>query len=90
MLIDLAREWVEIIGDAAAKSKMAEVEANLADTYFAWAGRDYQRQGRVFQNPGADRLHRVRAAGSGDANVDHIHTMYRDPTNDYAARAGGR
>jgi len=22
--------------------------------------------------------------GAADANTDHIHTIYRDPTNDYA------
>jgi hypothetical protein len=24
--------------------------------------------------------------GQGDNNTDHIHTIYRDPTNDYAAK----
>ena len=90
MLIDLAREWVEIIGDAAAKSKMAEVEANVADTYFAWAGATTNGKGAYFRIQGPTVFIEYAPQGSGDANVDHIHTMYRDPTNDYAARAGGR
>jgi len=28
--------------------------------------------------------------GQGDNSTDHIHTIYRDPTNDYAAKAAAR
>jgi hypothetical protein len=28
--------------------------------------------------------------GAGDNNVDHIHTIYRDAANDYAARVTRR
>jgi hypothetical protein len=33
---------------------------------------------------------RYAPQGRGDASTDHIHTIYRDPTNDYAARAARR
>jgi hypothetical protein len=37
MLTDLVREWVAILGDEAAAAKMKDVQAGIADTYFAWA-----------------------------------------------------
>ena len=42
MLVDLVREWVEILSDEAAAAKMKEVRAGLDDTYFAWAGSTHQ------------------------------------------------
>ena len=52
MLVDLVREWVDILGDEAAAAKMKEIQAGLAETYFAWAGTDDQRQGRVLPHSG--------------------------------------
>ncbi|HTQ41530.1 MAG TPA: DUF3500 domain-containing protein, partial [Polyangiaceae bacterium] len=38
MLLDLVHEWVGIVNDEAAAAKMAEVGANLSETWFAWSG----------------------------------------------------
>src|SRR5579863_9564780 len=38
MLVDLMREWAEIINEQAAVARMAEIKANLAQTWFAWSG----------------------------------------------------
>ena len=38
MLWELVREWVGIMNDAFAEPRMAEIGANLAQTYFAWSG----------------------------------------------------
>jgi hypothetical protein len=38
MLLDIMSEWVNIVSDEAAAPRMAELEANIADTYFAWSG----------------------------------------------------
>ena len=86
MLIDLVREWVEILGDQAAADKMAEIQAGVANTYFAWAGSTTNGKGAYFRIQGPALLIEYAPQGTADANTDHIHTMYRDPTNDYAAR----
>jgi hypothetical protein len=90
MLVDLIREWVGIIGDEAAAAKMKEVEAGLADTYFAWAGATDNGKGAYFRIQGPAVFIEYAPQGNGANNVDHIHTMYRDPTNDYAAKAATR
>jgi hypothetical protein len=86
MLVDLVREWVDILGPEAAAAKMNEVQAGLADTYFAWAGPTTRGRGAYFRIQGPTVLIEYAPQGQGDNNTDHIHTIYRDPTNDYAAK----
>jgi hypothetical protein len=90
MLVDLAREWVAIIGDEAAAAKMKEIQGNLDETYFAWAGATTNGKGAYFRIQGPTVVIEYAPQGQGDNNVDHIHTIYRDPTNDYAAKAIAR
>jgi hypothetical protein len=89
MLVDLAREWVAILDDEAAAAKMKEVESGMADTYFAWAGPTTNGQGAYFRIQGPALFIEYAPQGAAN-NTDHIHTIYRDPTNDYAARVTRR
>ena len=86
-LVDLAGEWVRIVGDAAAAAKMAEIKSGLNDTYFAWAGPTTSGSGAYFRIHGPAVFIEYAPQGSG---TDHIHTIYRDPTNDYAAKVTAR
>ncbi len=90
MLLGLVREWVDILGADAANAKMKEVEAGIADTFFAWAGPTTNGRGAYFRIQGPTVLIEYAPQGQGDNNTDHIHTIYRDPTNDYAAKSTRR
>ena len=90
MLVDLVREWVDILSDEAAAAKMKEVQAGLDDTYFAWAGPTTNGNGAYFRIQGPTLLIEYAPQGPAASNTDHIHTIYRDPTNDYAAKAAVR
>jgi hypothetical protein len=90
MLVDLIREWVEILDTEAATAKMKEVDAGLDETYFAWAGPTTNGKGAYFRIQGPALLIEYAPQGQGDNNVEHIHTIYRDPTNDYAVRSARR
>ena len=90
MLLDLAREWVGILGNEAAAAKMKEIEGSLAETYFAWAGPTTNGKGAYFRIQGPAVFIEYAPQGQGDNNTDHIHTIYREPANDYAAKAGQR
>jgi Protein of unknown function (DUF3500) len=87
MLVDLVREWTGILGDEAAAAKNKEVESGLAETYFTWAGPTTNGQGAYFRIQGPAVFIEYAPQGQAPGNIDHIHTIYRDPTNDYAARA---
>ena len=90
MLLALVREWVGILDDQAAAAKMKEIEAGIADTYFAWAGPTANGKGAYFRVQGPSVFIEYAPQGAGENNIDHIHTIYREPANDYAARAARR
>jgi hypothetical protein len=79
LLLDLVREWVGILSDDAAKVRMSEIEARLDDTYFAWSGATTTGASAYFRIQGPTVAIEYAPQGS----TDHIHTFYRDPTNDY-------
>jgi hypothetical protein len=85
MLLDLVSEWVSILNEDAAKSKMAEIKASLANTHFAWSGPTTNGSPAYFRIQGPTVLIEYAPQGR-NASTDHIHTFYRDPTNDYGAR----
>jgi hypothetical protein len=85
MLLDLVSEWVGILNDDAAKAKMAEIKTSLADTYFAWSGPTTNGSPAYFRIQGPTVLIEYAPQGR-NASTDHIHTFYRDPTNDYGAK----
>jgi hypothetical protein len=90
MLLDLVREWVGILDEGAASAKMAEVKANLADTSFAWSGSTASGQPAYFRIQGPTVVIEYAPQGQGAAATDHIHTIYRDPTNDYGPKLTAR
>ena len=82
MLLDLVREWAGIQSDAFAEPRIAEIRTNLPETFFAWSGPTTIGSAAYFRIQGPT-LHIEYAPQGG---VDHIHTIYRDPTNDYGAK----
>jgi hypothetical protein len=83
LLLDVAHEWVGILNDEAAARKMDEIKANLPRTYFAWSG-STSNGGLAYYRIQGPTIVIEYAPQQGD--VDHIHTIYRDPTNDYGAK----
>ena len=83
MLLDLVHEWVGILNDEGAAAKMAEIRTNLPRTYFAWSGPTAPGSVAYFRVQGPTLVIEY-APQQGD--LDHIHTIYRDPTNDYGAK----
>ena len=83
MLLDVVHEWVGILNDEAATAKMAEIKANLPKTYFAWSG-STTNGGLAYYRVQGPTVVIEYAPQQGDVN--HIHTIYRDPTNDYGAK----
>ena len=83
LLLDVVHEWVGILNDEASAMKMAEIKANLPRTYFAWSGAT-KNGGLAYYRIQGPTLLIEYAPQQGD--LDHIHTIYRDPTNEYGAK----
>lgn len=89
LLLELVSEWSGIIHETAAAAKLKEVQANLPATWFAWsgpieAGKAYFRA----QGPTVIIEYAPQTLG-GDVTM-HLHSMYRDPTNDYGKSIAGQ
>jgi hypothetical protein len=82
MLLDLVREWAGIASEAFAAPRMDEIRSRLAETYFAWSGPTTNGSAAYFRIQGPTLVIEY----APQRGVDHVHTIYRDPTNDYGAR----
>lgn len=90
MLVDVISEWAGIIHESAAANRMAELKADLDATWFAWSGST-----KVVPGSNVTAYYRIQGPHvvieyapqqlGGDPSL-HIHTMYRDPTNDYGSK----
>jgi hypothetical protein len=90
MLVDVIGEWAGIVHETAAAARMSELKAELNETWFAWSG-------SAIAPPGSNITAYYRIQGphlvieyspqqlGGDPAL-HVHTMYRDPTNDYGRK----
>lgn len=79
VLLDLIGAWVHILPDAAAARRLAALKAKIDETYFAWYGPTTKGSAAYYRIQGPTLL--IEYAPQGGTN--HIHTVIRDPTNDY-------
>ncbi len=79
VLLELIGAWVHILPKDAAASRMAALKAKVDDTYFAWYGPTTNGSPAYFKIQGPSLL--IEYAPQGGTN--HIHTIIRDPSNDY-------
>lgn len=97
LLLDVIANWVGLSDEETTSVALATIEATLDDTFVNWSGAtEYdmtQGDGIYFQISGPNvYIEFSNQQGSAGADVagyvtsgwGHIHTIYRDPTNDYA------
>jgi hypothetical protein len=86
MLLDLASEWTGIMSEPSAKSKMEELKQNVAETWFAWSGPTEKGKAAYFRIQGPTVFIEYAPQRLGGDPTMHLHTIYRDPTNEYGAK----
>lgn len=97
LLLELVGDWVGIADEATAAAELAEIEASLEETWISWSGATaYDTStgdGIAFTISGPDvYIEFANQAQPGDTGGlaepmigwQHVHTIYRDPANDYA------
>jgi len=87
MLIDVISQWAGIINNAYLEARMKEIRAGIDETYFAWSGPLTHEPGKngssYYRIQGPHVIIEFSPQGTfGDATV-HVHTIYRDPLNNY-------
>lgn len=100
LLLEVIANWAGLADEETTSDALAKIEATLDTTYVNWSGATTydmsQGDGIYFQISGPD-VYIEFAAQQGSAGADvsgvttsgwgHVHTIYRDPTNDYAGSA---
>lgn len=90
MLLDLISEWSGIVHNSAAAARMAEVKAGIGETWFAWSGPTTATPGRsgtsYYRIQGPNLVIEYAPQPLGGDPTMHVHTIYRDPTNDYGRK----
>jgi Protein of unknown function (DUF3500) len=93
LLLDVISEWAGIVQSAYAGPRMEEVKAGLNDTYFAWSGPMTHKPGQngssYYRIQGPRIVIEFSPQGVGGDSTTHVHTIYRDPTNDYGVKFNG-
>jgi hypothetical protein len=86
-LLDLISEWAGILNPQAAAARMQQIQADLDQTWFAWSGPTTVATGSnitaYYRIQGPRLVIEYAPQGQGEEGAMHVHTMYRDPTNDY-------
>jgi hypothetical protein len=94
MMLDAISEWAGIIHPSAAAARMAQLKADINETWFAWSGPTNVAAGTNIssyyriQGPHLVIEYAPQQMG-GDPSM-HVHTMYRDPTNDYGRKPAAK
>jgi hypothetical protein len=81
LLLDLISAWVNIVEADSAATRMAAIKDKIGETYFAWKGPTTKGSAVYFRVQGPTVV--IEYAPQG--GTDHIHTVIRNPLDDYGA-----
>lgn len=97
LLLDLLANWAGMADEQTTDAELAQIEATLDDTVIAWSGEttyDMSTGDGINFSISGPNVYVAFQAQQGSAGADvegvstsgwgHVHTIYRDPTNDYA------
>ncbi|MCC3302765.1 DUF3500 domain-containing protein [Arthrobacter sp. zg-Y895] len=97
LLLDLIANWSGMADEQTTADSRAKMEATLDDTVIAWTGEttyDMSTGDGISFSISGPNVYVAFQAQQGSAGADvegvstsgwgHVHTIYRDPTNDYA------
>jgi hypothetical protein len=69
---------------------MAELKDSLAETWFAWSGPTKAGSPAYFRIHGPAVFIEYAPQRMGGDPAQHVHTIYRDPANEYGRKWLGR
>lgn len=88
MLLSVITEWSGIINNAYHDAHLADLKAGMNETYFAWSGPTTHAAGKngtaYYRIQGPKVIVEFAPQAMGGAE-DHVHTIYRDPSNEYGS-----
>ncbi len=89
LLLTLISKYGNLVNAEDAASRLAEIQATLDQTYFAWYGPTTSTGAAYFRVTGPRVIIEYSPQSMGGTASNHIHGIYRDPQNDYGALITG-
>jgi hypothetical protein len=87
MLLDVIAQWAGIMNEDSGAARMAQLKTDLNETWLAWSGPSDGEAGKnitaYYRIQGPHLV--IEYAPQNDEPGNHVHTMYRHPTNDYGS-----
>ena len=84
-LLKLIRQWVDDLPKRQADARIKEIAGQIEDTHFAWSGPTEPGSDMSYIIQGPSLIIEYGCQDLGGKPLDHLHSMYRDPTNEYGA-----
>lgn len=81
LLLEVIGAWVNIVEPETAAARMTVIKEKVGETYFAWSGPTEKGSAVYFRVQGPTVV--IEYAPQG--GTDHIHTVIRNPEDDYGA-----
>ncbi|MCY3784481.1 MAG: DUF3500 domain-containing protein [Chloroflexi bacterium] len=87
LLLDAVAQWIGLLPAASAEVRMAEIAADVGETYFAWHGDVDAGRPIYYRIQGPALIIEFATQSRSGGERAHYHSIYRDPTNEYGAAA---
>ena len=86
LLLKLVGLWVDDLPAKPAKARMKELDTQLKKAHFAWYGPFTPESDASYHLIGPDVIVEYTGQDLGGNPLDHIHSIYRNPKNEYGAK----
>jgi hypothetical protein len=85
-LLKLIANWVELLPPAQADVRMKQLAGEIDQMHFAWNGETDPRNDMSYTVQGKSLIIEFSCQGPAGRPLDHLHSMYRDPTDEYGGQ----
>jgi Protein of unknown function (DUF3500) len=85
-LFKLIENWIEVMPPEHAAARREELKGQVDQMHFSWDGAINPRSDMSYCVQGPALIIEFACQGRGDRPLDHLHSQYRDPTNEYGGQ----
>lgn len=82
-LLSLAAQWVNLMPAHSAAARLSEIESRLDETHFAWHGPQDGNAVAYYRLQGPELIIEYSVEGALGIQAGHLHSIYRNPANEY-------
>ena len=83
VLMNLISQWVKDLPKPLAKKRMKQLESEIDQMYFSWNGNRKRGSDVSYRIQSPTLVIEYACQSLGGNPIDHLHSMYRNPANDY-------